>query len=929
MRKHTKRQRRPFRPWEVTGDWQRHDSSSSVDHAYISTSIPPLMADFSPAEQSRRNDYLTELYKAVATCDGTRAEEIASRILLESEHSQSTFDGHVLSLVLRAWNNQMRRTHKSARPSNKKERKNHLLNMEEIALRSHKVLQQLKELNDNGILAGSSKCPTAEDCVAVLECWYETCSFASTLALTYGDKLANHCLRRAVNYAEEAWQQSEKFSLFRDGEANIVDDGHLFWKSQEDITKGMVLYMKILGLDGRDSTAENLFNEALGFPASDSENDNSKSIVSGRHQFPICFDNDQILELCHCVLGAYRKSTKTSAADLAQKFIQRMHNDPVLPNPDAACYNILFGCWKKYSQNSRDGRQKKQRTLLVAEKVESLLSDMKAARIRPDLTSYNYVIDALSHAGEAVRAEKVLTQLVKDYTDQFDASLKPDAEPFESVLWSYSLERNGASEETAERAESLVKNMRLLYESGLLETNPTVWCYNICLKIWSNSNAPNALDRAMDLYERMQPSDKSNPHDDTTSCDQVQIEGYNRIESRDDSSRHVETGSREAGGVMPDSTSMNTVLRVSKYTMDADTTEKLLFRFLEEYRQDPSSYPSPDTISFSTAISSWSSSRDDDAPLRAERLLQYLEDLFENGNVGCRPDVGCYSAVMKAWAYSNRPEAVEKTESILRRLLDADSIQPDIVCWNTAIAAAGSAGMGQKAEDLFREMVNLHLNDPTSSVAPNDITFTNVCNGWAKKRCGSAAEAIIHLLKEVEKLCSEGLLPFQPNVVHYSIVLDCLAYAKSRETAELAESMLRDMVRSNDRNLQPNTITYNSVLKAWSFLRVPDAAEKAISLMEEMITLFESCSSENSNGFGRKVRPNANTFGSVLHAIANSNLEDKSDRAMEVVRLMDKYGYVCNEWCNRELSKCLSGKSNNSINMKENKPRTKSHQVER
>eukprot|EP00529_Nitzschia_sp_RCC80_P041620 CAMPEP_0113440690 /NCGR_PEP_ID=MMETSP0014_2-20120614/688_1 /TAXON_ID=2857 /ORGANISM="Nitzschia sp." /LENGTH=545 /DNA_ID=CAMNT_0000331493 /DNA_START=18 /DNA_END=1655 /DNA_ORIENTATION=- /assembly_acc=CAM_ASM_000159 len=533
---------------------------------------------------------------------------------------------------------------------------------------------------------------------------------------------------------------------------------------------------------------------------------------------------------------------------------------------------------------------------------------MRDMRIFPDSKSYTSVINALSKTGEAIRAEKVLTRFLKGYLDQFDANLKPDIVPFESVLWSYSLGREKNNTGIAERAESLVNNMKKLYECGFLETEPSLWCYNICFKILSQSKSPDALDRALDLYDRMQiQTDHLSGNDDQSNTESEMTNEHNQSEStKDDVSLDVEVRSRKARGVVPDSTSINTILKVARSTTDADSIEKLLSQFLDEYMQDPSSKPAPDAISFSTTISAWIHSRQIDAPLRAERLMRRLEDFCLNGILDCQPDAVCYASVMQAWVTSQRPEALERTERILRGMLESNYIQPDVVCWNSVIAAAGSAKMGLKADKLFREMLDRYLSDNTNSVPPNAVTFTNALHslaktGWSRKRCEDTAKASVQLFRDVEELCQRGVLAFQPSVIHYSNVMDSLAYAKKRETAELAESMLRKLADSNDQNLQPNTITYNIVLKAWSFVHEPDAVDKTMGLMNEMIYLSE-------NEQNHSVRPNSKTFGSVLHTLANSWLNDKDVRAMEIVRLMDKYGFVCDEWCNKELSKCLSRK---------------------
>jgi hypothetical protein len=70
-------------------------------------------------------------------------------------------------------------------------------------------------------------------------------------------------------------------------------------------------------------------------------------------------------------------------------------------------------------------------------------------------------------------------------------------------------------------------------------------------------------------------------------------------------------------------------------------------------------------------------------------------------------------------------------------------------------------------------------------------------------------------------LYQSGVLDVKPNVICYSIVLDCLARSKTKSGAERAETVLRHMASSDDKDVEPNVISYNSVIKAWSFTRGP------------------------------------------------------------------------------------------------------------
>ena len=68
----------------------------------------------------------------------------------------------------------------------------------------------------------------------------------------------------------------------------------------------------------------------------------------------------------------------------------------------------------------------------------------------------------------------------------------------------------------------------------------------------------------------------------------------------------------------------------------------------------------------------------------------------------------------------------------------------------------------------------------------------------------------------------------------------------------------------------------------------------------------------------KSVAPNANTFGSVLKVLADSNVPDKEARAQVVVGLMDKFGIVWNDWSRNQLRRCSD---KNERNARRNKTR--------
>merc|ERR1712238_418388 len=222
-----------------------------------------------------------------------------------------------------------------------------------------------------------------------------------------------------------------------------------------------------------------------------------------------------------------------------------------------------------------------------SDNVEELIRQMKDDRIQPNLMTYQYGIDCLSRMGEAIRAETLLANLVKDYFLQYDADLKPTITPFQSVLRAYSKGRR--IPDAAERAESILSNMKEL--STYLDTYPTVWSYNIVMKCWSLSRSKNSASRTMALYEELRQSSSSSIYNDN--------EG---IDCRQDTNDKETFDITAATNLKPEATTINTTLNVFSINKSAVQTEKILWEFYERHIQEPQMNPCPDRIAFTTTI---------------------------------------------------------------------------------------------------------------------------------------------------------------------------------------------------------------------------------------------------------------------------------------------------------------------------------------
>jgi pentatricopeptide repeat protein len=860
------------------------------------------------------------LHQAVRQGNGSLAEEIAEQVLqdyyrlttLSSTPSSDTIDpfhphndnlpplldSQIFSLVLQAWKNSDCASLHSA-------------------LRAHNLLIQMAALADQDVLCDP---PVLDDYLAVLECWHQAASlnnnnnedeFNTTSRKNNNNQNGNIAL--VLQHAEEIWNQMKE----RQRRETMTKQTPRFAIDE----KAHELFASLLAKAGKASRAEQIVGEAVAqqlgrnvkrysFPASTTPERgvvDSSSNSSNNNNNSDCRDDEYDprvgLNLCHAVLEAHLRSKETKASERAEAFLQKMRTDQALPNPDVESYNLVLERWMDSSKASRNN----DATVRIANKVEKLIHQMKEEdRIQPNLVSYQYGIDVLARSGHAIRAETMLANLVKDYFLQYDADLKPTITPFQSVLWAYSkAATQGPARDrlanAAEKAESILNNMKDL--STLLDTHPTVWSYNIVLKCWAHSRSPDAASRTTALYKQLQQQPSYANDNDNNNIDNDNNGNNERMNFEQESGDSI-SGIVPPTDLKPDATSMNTVLNVLSINEGAVRTEQKLLEFYEAHIREPQRNPSPDTIAFSTTINAWSKSSDRNAPDRAHALLRKLIGLYNSeGKKIHKPDIVTYTNVMQCWIKSKKPEAPEKVESILRELQDMEydgdaTMKPDAACWNSVISAWAAVGNGERAEAVFVEMVDASLT--SGGASPTSITLTNVLKAWTQTKSHKASDRAMELLETMEEWYEDGMMAVKPNVVNYSVVLDCLAYARKSSAAERAERMLQRMVDSDDPNVRPNVVSYNCVIKAWSYARDPRSANRITSVLRDLIDQSES---------NPKMRPNENTFGTILKFLADSDLPDKAKRARAIENLMNMFlEREPKQWIKKELRRCLSSR---------------------
>lgn len=195
-----------------------------------------------------------------------------------------------------------------------------------------------------------------------------------------------------------------------------------------------------------------------------------------------------------------RKSQSPDAPARAEALLDRMrrlHKTADVPvKPDVTSYNILMDVWGHSAVPGSDKR------------VLAILQDMIAAEdgdIAPSTISYNIAINAFAQTGNFEKAEWLLQSMYEAYDQKqalWDHSVaKPNLVSWNSLLSAYAKSRNF---DAVERAERALERMDTLYSSGVLEGKPDTISFNCLLHCLAKSSRNDAGVHCEQILEKME-----------------------------------------------------------------------------------------------------------------------------------------------------------------------------------------------------------------------------------------------------------------------------------------------------------------------------------------------------------------------------------------------------------------------------------------
>jgi pentatricopeptide repeat protein len=286
----------------------------------------------------------------------------------------------------------------------------------------------------------------------------------------------------------------------------------------------------------------------------------------------------------------------------------------------------------------------------------------------PDIFSYSLLLDALAESGQkgaGERAEQILDALENQYGEVCRVA-------YNTVLKVW---KNSDSPEAASRAEKILKRMADLHIADRIS-------YTSYIATLANKGDPASAQRAHDIANQMLKSYKEGNLDTKPNSQTWNTVIYAWVKCGD-LNRAAETlrlmeGFQADGEVdmAPTVVSYSTVMDGLAKSKDGDAVKKTeeIFNRMWAYGNDNAR---PELWTYVTLIQLYAKQRDARTAQKAEDLIFAMFKEYQNGNTDMKPNAQLITAVMEAWAKSGTSKAAKKAEALLNWMISVSEEEND------------------------------------------------------------------------------------------------------------------------------------------------------------------------------------------------------------------------------------------------------------
>jgi len=317
----------------------------------------------------------------------------------------------------------------------------------------------------------------------------------------------------------------------------------------------------------------------------------------------------------------------------------------------------------------------------------------------------------------------------------------------------------------------------------------------------------------------------------------------------------------------------------------------------QQQGSSPTMMVTPNTVSFTNAITAWARCTRRDSPKRAEALLNRMHSLYEEGWEDVRPNKVSYNSVITAWARcKDRRGSAEKGEELLSRMYDfyeserakltegggadvvaediAGDLKPDARSWNAVInlvARSRDPRCAHRAKSLLDEM-GRRYDEGDVELMPDALTFGAIINAYANSLEEGASDTAAQLLMHMESLYQLGFDDAKPTTFVYNACMNAFAkdplilnnatnsgtLSRAQKAEQLLSSMEKRYQEEKDHRVMPDCISYSTVINAYANSQTPQSGTHADDILRRMMHRYLMGDI--------KCRPNAVAFTAAMKA---------------------------------------------------------------
>eukprot|EP00536_Pseudo-nitzschia_multiseries_P009880 jgi/Psemu1/306888/fgenesh1_kg.287_\ len=275
---------------------------------------------------------------------------------------------------------------------------------------------------------------------------------------------------------------------------------------------------------------------------------------------------------------------------------------------------------------------------------------------------------------------------------------------------------------------------------------PNTTTFNLLIDAWANSNKPNSLNKATQIYRHMENLSKSNDSvSPTIRTINAVLHAYAR-KSAQYTSQNDQEGFEKAAECAAASLDLleetkkryketgnvNWQPDIATYTSVMDVHSRIAGELLDEikkvYEKTGNHRHKPNFRTYTALVTAWSRTRSDESPRQVEAIMNDMK------KAGEKPNTRTYTSAVQCWARSRDPYKAKRVLKLLMTMREeyktskSEHVRPTTLTYNTAIDACArcQGSPDQKTESLKIAFAILKTIEMDEDADPDSSTYSTL-----------------------------------------------------------------------------------------------------------------------------------------------------------------------------------------------------------